>query len=138
MSLEQPISMLRCSRCNNLFPSSSFHKGKGGHRDKLCRSCRALDQRARTYDISIAQIERMFADQKGLCPICKCQMELTGSNIGDRTKRSSVHHNHKTKRVECLLCQKCNAGLGLFDDDIDKLINAVVFLRSKQAVSDGD
>ncbi len=60
---------------------------------------RALELR-RNYGITIAQYDRMFLRQGGLCAVC---------GRPPKTKRLSVDHDHgPTKRVRGLACHTCN------------------------------
>lgn len=61
-----------------------------------------------TYGIILDDYNRMFAEQKGCCSICKIhQTELK--------KRLGVDHNHSTGKVRGLLCDRCNWILGPYE-----------------------
>jgi hypothetical protein len=74
------------------------------------------------YGITIQDYENMFSAQGGRCAIC-------GSEPS-KIHRLQVDHCHKTGRVRSLLCFTCNAGLGSFGDNADRLTSAVAYLRS--------
>lgn len=51
------------------------------------------------YGITIAQYDKMFALQGGVCAIC---------HHPPKSVRLAVEHDHKTKRVRGLSCHHCN------------------------------
>lgn len=75
------------------------------------------------YGITVEDYDRMMVEQDGKCAICE-RTEPTG-----RWKRLAVDHCHKTGQVRGLLCDKCNRGMGLLEDRIDLLTNAVKYLE---------
>ena len=79
----------------------------------------------RSYD---ERIEEMWQSQQGQCGICR----LTFSDSSKATK-PHVHHDHKTHVVRGLLCHRCNVALGQFDDNVDTLTAAVVYLAGQHA-----
>lgn len=70
----------------------------------------------RQYGITVQQFDTMFNRQEGKCYICK------------RTARLSVDHNHATKQVRKLLCQCCNAMIGMAREDQHTLVKAIMYL----------
>jgi len=75
----------------------------------------------KTYGISLEDYNQMFQEQEGSCAIC-------GTHQVDLKKRLAVDHCHSSGRVRKLLCQKCNHGIGLFNDDPDLLQKAARYL----------
>lgn len=74
------------------------------------------------YNITQEEYYEMFDKQNGCCKICNThQSEL----------KSSLHidHNHLTNKIRGLLCNKCNQGLGLFNDNIILLTNSINYLK---------
>lgn len=69
------------------------------------------------YGVSNEWVEEQFKKQNGKCMICK----------GD-LKDFCIDHDHINGRVRGLLCRKCNAGLGQFNDDPKTLLNALKYL----------
>ena len=73
----------------------------------------------RKFRITLEQYEELLAEQEGGCAIC-----------GRPPRRVSLHvdHDHGTGRVRGLLCFSCNAALGYFGDDGDRLVAAANYL----------
>lgn len=70
------------------------------------------------YSISIDDFNKMLEQQNNLCNICNRQFN----------NDVCVDHCHVTDKVRGLLCNKCNTGLGLFQESIDVLKNAAEYL----------
>ena len=81
----------------------------------------------RSYGLTPESYDAMFKSQSGACAICR------GQNLNG--ERLAVDHDHKTGTVRALLCQKCNKGIGLFNDSPDILTAAWAYLvrHSKKA-----
>jgi hypothetical protein len=77
----------------------------------------------RRYGITREDYNRMFSDQNGSCKICKT------TEIGRGHTHFHVDHNHTTGKIRGLLCDKCNRGLGYFDDRYDLLKDASSYLQ---------
>ncbi|MBW0088247.1 endonuclease VII domain-containing protein [Pseudonocardia sp. KRD-184] len=73
------------------------------------------------------EYEAMLIAQGGRCAICE-QPEIARGKSG-APKRLAIDHCHSTGALRGLLCQGCNTGIGLLADDVDRLINAVLYLQ---------
>jgi hypothetical protein len=100
---------------------------KTGRTQRVCKACAAEKSRRfrlNRYGISVEEWDTIFDRQGGLCAICKV------NPIRD------LDHDHKTGEVRGLLCNPCNQGLGLFNEDRNRLLAAVAYLAS--FAGDGD
>lgn len=71
------------------------------------------------YGITVEEYNSMVESQNNLCKIC----------YKEDKKRLCIDHCHKTNKIRGLLCRKCNFVLGLMDDNIDNLYNAIEYLK---------
>lgn len=90
-------------------------------------------QLKRKYGITIADYERMFANQNGLCAVCN-QPETCISHHTNGPKRLSVDHNHKTGKVRALLCWRCNGTLGKLEEKHGLLYAMSDYLKHHEGV----
>ena len=73
-----------------------------------CQNSSRVKLRKRDYDlkhyynITLAEYDQMFEDQKGVCAIC---------GNPENNRRLAVDHDHKTGKVRGLLCTRCNVKL---------------------------
>jgi hypothetical protein len=75
------------------------------------------------YGITEEQYNIRLIEQKGLCAICgKSPSEQGG-------KALAIDHDHETGLLRGLLCDGCNKGLGLLQDSVGVLIEAVEYLK---------
>ncbi len=77
----------------------------------------------KTYNISLEEYELKLQQQNSCCAICN------EPDSKDRWKCLAVDHDHKTGVIRDLLCYKCNAGLGLFNDNKELLIKTIKYLE---------
>jgi hypothetical protein len=84
-----------------------------------CRGCylaawqksHAKQIKARTYGLSLLQLETMWEEQEGKCKLCLIPLEWAGKG----KNKMCIDHDHKTGRVRGLLCDVCNRGLGFYE-----------------------
>lgn len=145
------MSFKRCRDCGEVKPLDEFHNdkakkdGKQAH-CKLCGNARkvlwskanpekdAATQRRtnlkRKYGITVEQYDEMYEAQGGKCFICGTD------EPGGRFGTLHVDHCHDSGDVRALLCDKCNRGLGYFNEDPDALISAAMYILSYKGVDD--
>jgi hypothetical protein len=75
----------------------------------------------RKFGNTLDEYDRLLKEQGGGCGICGAPHPETGS--------FHVDHDHETGRVRGLLCFRCNAGLGQFDESVEKLLSAIAYLE---------
>lgn len=78
--------------------------------------------RLRKYGLTLEQYEALVKKQDGRCAIC---------DTATPAKHGSwcIDHDHETNKMRGLLCLKCNAGLGSFDDSPANLLAAERYLQ---------
>ena len=83
----------------------------------------------REYGITPEHYDLMLSNQQGRCAIC-------GTDKPEDSKGRGFHvdHDHLHGEVRGLLCGTCNWGLGHFRDDVDRLEQAVRYLRGKRLI----
>lgn len=80
--------------------------------------CADIAARARQYGLTVAQYRDLRDEQAGACAICGTFVDVL-----------YIDHCHKSGRVRGLLCPLCNTGLGQFQDDAQRLLNAIAYLQ---------
>lgn len=105
--------------CNTHY--AERHRAEGGD---AARSAQRRAHLKMVYGITEEDYAAMLAAQGNACAICR------GTTTGSRrTRYFHVDHDHATNKVRGLLCAKCNTALGLMDDSVDRLIDAIDYLR---------
>jgi len=72
------------------------------------------------FGIKPDEYQEKFNLQLGGCAICKQP---------PKDRRLAVDHSHKTNQIRDLLCVKCNAVLGLINDDEELLFACIEYLK---------
>jgi hypothetical protein len=133
------VTTKSCSRCNKILSLDLFRQD-ARYSDGYtcwCQICYRENNKIhyinkkkwkdieKRYGIPKEKYKKMEEEQKGLCACC-------GKEPKNRGKNGSfvVDHCHATGAVRGLLCAKCNAGIGFFDDDPALLLLASQYLKS--------
>lgn len=117
-----------CRKCNFVKPLEDFHfRTDSNSYRNTCKACRRKHHYSynleRRYGMSLEDKVRMFEDQGRTCKIC----DYKGSVHND----FHVDHCHDTGKVRGLLCNNCNAGLGMFQDNLELLFMAIGYLSEE-------
>ena len=132
-SIEQPLEDFpkagggryrhRCKPCYNTYQAewraknpekirAAWNKAHGKYYTTEKRRNKTLRQ----YGLNESTYNDMFDEQGGKCKICSRELPLV------------VDHCHESDRIRGLLCDRCNVGLGCFQDDPDRLRSAIEYL----------
>jgi hypothetical protein len=77
----------------------------------------------RSIKLRKAEYDRMLHEQGGVCAICQNQPR--------KDRRLCIDHDHSTGAIRSLLCVKCNAAIGLFNENTDLMSKAIEYLKGK-------
>ena len=126
------VSGLRsyCRKCENAQRYDWYHT-KGGadwHKqwraknpDKLARAERRHNLK-KAYGLTIDDYNLLLDKQQKRCALCRrLQSQFK--------KRFAVDHDHTTNKNRGLLCQDCNTGLGLLQDNPRLLRKAAEYIK---------
>jgi hypothetical protein len=103
-----------CKNCKQQKNNKSWTKNRYKHLEE-----RKNNHLLKTYNISLKDYKEMLNNQYGLCAIC----------FSKDKRKLAVDHNHKTGKIRGLLCQRCNQGIGMFQDNYELLINAIKYIK---------
>jgi hypothetical protein len=79
-------------------------------------------QQLKIYGLTLEDYNVMLEKQNGVCAICNKEEKTKNKNL-------FVDHDHQTGKVRSLLCNNCNSGLGQFNDNLNLLESAVLYLK---------
>ena len=121
-----------CSHCGIFKIAELYHKN-GNYADgtqkrqSWCAECmNEIGYKSRvkngTVLLTKEQHNHLFNQQVGKCAIC-------GIHQNELERPLHIDHNHKTGDIRGLLCFKCNAALGLMNDNVEILQKAILYLN---------
>jgi len=118
-----------CRKCHNSMQRKKYsidpmekvkRQIRAGRRKEKNPLAQRKSELKRLYNITLEDYVNLFSIQNGVCAIC---LEVC------KTKKSlSVDHDHFTKKVRGLLCNRCNRAIGMFNDDPDILDRAKKYI----------
>lgn len=116
--------MKTCSKCKLELDDSSFSPSSGGkYLRPECKSC------AKRLSKEREELRKLYGYPLDgyTCPIClKNEYELKGT--GGNASVWVVDHDHENNIFRGHICHNCNRGLGVFQDNIDRLKRAIDYL----------
>jgi len=105
-----------------------YAKWQSQYRQRHPDKVRAYKFKA-AYGITLEEYMSMETTQNGVCKICG-HAEKALNKVTMEPRKLAVDHCHKTGKVRALLCSRCNAGIGNFNDDPVLLRSALSYLES--------
>jgi hypothetical protein len=117
--------MTQSKECRYCAKTKGFHeftrniRTSDGRRDE-CNDCRNAKRRV----IRAVDYDALFVAQNGLCAICGIDAQTYG-------KRFSIDHDHSDEStpVRALLCSHCNTLIGMANDSVEILTQAIGYLK---------
>lgn len=87
---------------------------------------KSVTQNRCRYGVEPEDLEKMYIIQDHSCGIC--------STPNNGPKNLHIDHCHDSLIVRGLLCDKCNRGLGYFNDDVALLHTAIEYLLDNREI----
>jgi len=142
MSGQYTAPSKRCPQCGRVRPLSEFyvrHRPGAQPVSPYCKPCTIvrvrewrqnnrdkyrISRRKMKYGLTPEAFADMLRRQGGGCAVCGATVSGNESCLD-----LLVDHCHETGKVRGLLCHGCNAGIGHFRDNPDRLTAAAYYLR---------
>jgi len=99
--------------------SESQKRWWNDHREENLTKLRKRSLKLR-YGLTLEQVDEILIKQDHKCAICKIPLAET---------RRTIDHDHKTGKARGILCQTCNAGLGMFKENFGIFTEAIQYLK---------
>ena len=129
--MPRPMKICDTHLCNNLTNG------------KLCKKCdterRRRDKKPeykrfwhteRKYGVDESGFETLWIAFNGRCAICDKRLLQPTNTRGQGLDVVAIDHNHATGNLRGLLCNACNKGIGLLQEDVAILKKAIEYLES--------
>lgn len=119
----------RCYKCKDTKPENEFSRNitTTDGLSAACRRCTREEWLIRGYNLTLLQYEAISKSQDDKCAICKRDPAFTNKPL-------VVDHCHISNNVRKLICDKCNRGLGAFEDRVDYIKSALEYLLEFEPV----
>ncbi len=122
----------KCKECvkgaRKIYYARHVADGREVARRKRNRNERRHGMLRRNYGLSSQEYQEMLFFQGGVCAICGRREK--GHKKGGVHKFLAVDHDHKNGMVRGLLCQKCNQGIGCFEESPEFMLKAIAYLNN--------
>jgi hypothetical protein len=127
---EAQEDLIECSVCARCLPSYSFYP-----KNKQCKQCKEDKRLAKQQGSSLALRQKLLAEQDGKCDICRHPIALTSVELRSGRCYAAVgDHCHVCVKPRGLLCSNCNTAIGLLNEDVKVLDNAIAYLTRWHAL----
>lgn len=123
-----------CNICHCLKPVAKFARNQNNKHGILrrpsCIVCRSdIDKRPpKSGQAKRMEKQRPAVGDAFKCPICQKR------SIAGITAKVVADHDHNTGNIRDFICDSCNTGLGRFKNGENYLMNAVQYLKERDAL----
>ena len=112
--------------CHTCYNRENKRERMKDPKNKNKHNLSARTNRRAYYGITDAEFDEMMKEQGGVCAICERPPKTRSLDIDHehQSKEKTRSPESRKKMIRGLLCHKCNRALGLFGNDINKLLLA--------------
>ena len=109
--------MRRCSSCKRWLDLGTFHKAfRTEHKQYLSSTCHTCHLKNKQQ---IRKLRKTHVPTNTKCQLC-----------GRAGRQLVLDHCHESGEFRGFICSPCNRGLGLLGDDVDGLLQALLYLKN--------
>lgn len=132
LPVQEPKDGKACVKCGIKQPEEHFRMACGAnYRRTECRTCETKSDRLKRR----LKEENEKPDENYECPICGTKHK--DISYAGRGTGLVLDHCHETEEFRGWLCDYCNRGLGAFNDSLERLQNAIEYLRTNNGKEEG-
>ena len=122
-----------CHKCAKTKSITEFYKRSGrpcGVQSK-CKQCQNSKRASyyKPHEYAKRKFKLTEEDYNTLMEHTNCQL------CGVYMDKKCIDHDHKTKKIRGVLCNNCNTALGLFDDNIKIMKDAIQYLEQAKQLA---
>ena len=131
--MKELITEKICKACHRELPIEAFEKNQTNKGDYIVRrsECKECRNKAKKFPTVNAKAKREFEKRHPRpeigslfhCPVCQRSTKVT------RGRDIVLEHCHHTGKIRGYLCNRCNTGIGVLNDDENVLKRAIRWLR---------
>lgn len=111
----------RVKELNNRWRASRTPEELSAYGQEAYRRYRRAHHLKNKFGITEEQYNEMLTTQNNKCALCE--------TLDSPTRRLAVDHDHTTGKIRALLCDRCNRGIGLMNEDTMRLRAAIEYLE---------
>ncbi len=114
-----------CKKCRRLLPIDAFERNRPRVWRSECKECRAYKKRIpakirREYETKHPKPQ---IGEEFYCKVCERTITI------QTTRDVNLDHDHKTGKIRGYICNRCNTGLGNFNDNITILKRSIEWIK---------
>jgi len=121
---------LECIRCGIVQPIENYKSVyvKGNKKGEIKRTCKSC-LRGHQFLVNQLRLENPYPSKDYKCPICERDITQIGRLGQPRMQTWVLDHCHNSETFRGYLCSNCNTGLGGLKDSVERVTNALKYLK---------